>query len=191
MLLDFLNQLPDKRRAQARQYQLGFIIFFSVLAILSGATSYREIESFFEVHFNKFKLRFKLKWKKRPAYTTIRNILQGIDQKEFEKVFRNYTKTILSLENDLNTRIIAIDGKVLKHSFDHFHDKKALHILNAFSSESKLIIAHSEISQKTNEIPAATELIRELSLNNCIFTLDALHCQKETFKEIKKTAMMQ
>jgi len=190
MLLDFLNQLPDTRRAQARQYQLGFIIFFSILAILSGATSYREIESFFEVHFKKLKLLFKLEWKKRPAYTTIRNILQGINKNEFEKVFRNYTETITSLDKSLNTRVIAIDGKVLRHSFDHFQDKKALHILNAFTSDSKLVIAHSEINQKTNEIPAATQLIRELGLNNCIFTLDALHCQKETLKEIKKTAMM-
>ncbi|MEI7474998.1 MAG: transposase family protein [bacterium] len=85
MLLDFLNQIPDARRNQAKQYELRFIIFFSILAILSGAASYREIESFFEIHFGKLKSRFKLKWKKRPAYTTIRNILQGINKNELEK----------------------------------------------------------------------------------------------------------
>ncbi|MEI7474256.1 MAG: transposase family protein [bacterium] len=84
MLLDFLNQIPDARRNQAKQYELRFIIFFSILAILSGAASYREIESFFEIHFGKLKSRFKLKWKKRPAYTTIRNILQGINKNELE-----------------------------------------------------------------------------------------------------------
>lgn len=190
MLLEFLNQIPDTRRNQAKQYELGFIIFFSTLALLSGATSYREIEGFFEIHFRKLKTKFKLEWKKRPAYTTIRNILQGIDKKEFEKTFRDYTKAVVNIDNSLNTRIIAIDGKVLKHSFDHFQDKKALNILNAFTCESKLVIAHMEISQKTNEIPAATELIKELGLNNCVFTLDAMHCQKETLKEIKKMVMM-
>jgi len=190
MLLDFLNQITDTRRAQAKQYELGHIIFFSILAILSGADSYRGIETFFEVHFKKLKSTFKLKWKKRPAYTTIRNILQGINKNDFEKGFRDYTDAVIKLEHSIDARIIAIDGKVLKHSFDHFQDKKALHMLNAFTSESKLVIAHSEISQKTNEIPAATKLIKELDLDNCIFTLDALHCQKETLKVIKKTAMM-
>lgn len=191
MLLELLNKIPDARRAQARQYEIGFIIFFSILAILSGAASYREIESFFEVHFKKLKLVFKLKWKRWPAYTTIRNILQGMNKNELEKAFRNYTEAVTKLDKSLNTRIIAIDGKVLKHSFDHFQDKKALNILTAFRTESKLVIAHSEISQKTNEIPAATELIKELGLIHCIFTLDAMHCQKETLKQIKKTAMMQ
>ena len=54
---------------------------------------------------------------------------------------------------------------------------------------SKLVIADSEICQKTNEIPAATKLIEELELKNCIFTMDDFHCQKETLKEIKKMAM--
>ena len=129
MLLDYLNQLPDARRAQAKQYQHGFIIFFSILAILSGATSNREIESFFEIHFRKLKTLFKLKCKKRPAYTTIRNILQGINKDELENIFRDYSKTITNLEKSIDTRVIEIDVKVLRHSFEHFQDKKALNML--------------------------------------------------------------
>ena len=190
MLLEFLDQIPDTRRAQGKTYQLSFMIFFSILAILSGAEGYRGIESFFEIHLKKLKRKFNLKWKKRPAYTTVRNILKGVDEEEFEKAFRDYSKAIASLESSTKTRTIAIDGKVLRHSFDNFEDKKALNILNAFASEAKLVIAHSEVEQKTNEIPAAVALIKELGLSNCIFTLDALHCQKETVKEIKKGAMM-
>jgi hypothetical protein len=191
MLLDILRQMSDARRNQAKQYELGHIIFLSILAILSGCNSYREIENFFEVHFAKLKAHFKLKWKKRPAYTTVRNIIQGTNKDELEQSFRDYTQKIKNTSNSLDTRIIAIDGKVLRHSFDNFKDKKALHILNAFSTEGKLVLAHYEISQKSNEIPAATELIKELGLTDRIFTLDALHCQKKTLAEIKKTAMMQ
>ena len=79
---------------------------------------------------------------------------------------------------------------MLRHSFDNFQDKKALNILYAFTCESKLVIAHMDVCQKTSEIHAATELIMELALNNCIFTLDAMHCQIETLKAIKKTEMM-
>ena len=34
------------------------------------------------------------------------------------------------------------------------------------------------VAEKSNEIPTAPELIEALGLKNCLFTLDAEHCQK-------------
>ena len=34
------------------------------------------------------------------------------------------------------------------------------------------------VAEKSNEIPAAPELIEVLGLRGCLFTLDAEHCQK-------------
>lgn len=67
---------------------------------------------------------------------------------------------------------------MLRSSFDHFKEQKAIQILSAFVSNSRLILAHEEIAAKTNEIPTAQKLITELSLSAYIFTFDALHCQK-------------
>lgn len=58
-------------------------------------------------------------------------------------------------------------------------DKKALHMLEAFATGVDLIIGHVEIDSKSNEIPAVQEFIRESGLDGCIFTMDALHCQKK------------
>ena len=43
-------------------------------------------------------------------------------------------------------------------------------------------MAHVELDDKTNEIPVAQALIAELHLQGCLFTFDALHCQKKTFQ---------
>ena len=43
MLQNFLFKIKDHRRAQGRRYQLGHILFFSVLAILSGGDNYRAL----------------------------------------------------------------------------------------------------------------------------------------------------
>jgi hypothetical protein len=78
----------------------------------------------------------------------------------------------------LRMPVIALDGKTLKGSFDHLNDRKAAQALSAFASEAAILLAHSEIDVKSNEIPAAQRMIKELGLTGVLFTADALHCQK-------------
>ena len=76
-------------------------------------------------------------------------------------------------------RVIALDGKAPKGSFDNFRDRKAAQVLHAFDTSSNLLLAHLDISGKSNEIPAVQQLLAELDLARHIVTLDALHCQKK------------
>ena len=76
-------------------------------------------------------------------------------------------------------RTIALDGKVLRRSFDNFTDRKAAQLLHAFDTEAGLVLAHIDIDEKSNEIPAAQQLLGELQVAHSIITLDALHCQKK------------
>jgi hypothetical protein len=77
---------------------------------------------------------------------------------------------------------VALDGKALKGSFDAFNDAKARQILSAFAADTALVLAHIEIDEKSNEIPAAQELLEELDVAGHIVTLDAMHCQKKLSK---------
>jgi len=74
-------------------------------------------------------------------------------------------------------RVVALDGKTLRGSFDHLDDRAAAQVLSAFASEGALILAHQEIAEG-DEIAAAQALIEELGLSGVLFTADALHCQK-------------
>lgn len=180
MLLTIFSEILDTRRNQAKQYDLQHVLLFSVIAIISGADSYRKIESFIEENFKKLKKRFKIKWKKPPGYTTIRFILQGVDKKELEKAFRKYSKNLAKLDlKNKKYAFVSLDGKTLRGSFDNFHDKKVIQIFSAFLTGKNIILAHEKIeNQKTNEIPIAQKLIKELNIGKVIFTLDALHAQK-------------
>ncbi len=77
---------------------------------------------------------------------------------------------------------IALDGKTLRGSFDRFQDQKALQVLSALTTDRTLILGHVLIgaTDKSHEIPAARQLIHELGLTGRLFTLDALHCQKNS-----------
>ena len=179
MLLNALQKIPDHRRGQGRMYDLASLLLISILAMLSQADSYRKIELFIKTHFKLLKREFKLKWKKPPGYTTIRNIIQGTDSDALEKAFRSYSKALLSHPHQ-KTLVLSCDGKTLRGSFDYFHDKKAIQILSVFATDERIILAHEDIEdKKTNEIPRMQKVIKELELENCLFTADALNCQKK------------
>ena len=147
-----------------------------MFAILSGVTSYRKVQAFIVERYETLDELFELNWKRLPAYTTIRDIIQRTETEELERSFREHAFSLIDSKKD--RQFIACDGKVLKGSFDHFEDQKAIQILSAFASDSKIILAHEEIATKTNEIPTARYLMKQLGLTGCVFTLDALHCQK-------------
>lgn len=181
MIITFLDDLKDHRRPQGQRYELRFIVLFSIMAILSNAKSYRDIARFIKKQFKKLQKDFGLKWAKAPAYTTVRNIIQGLDKQELESCFRVYTQSLLKASK-ADPIGVAVDGKVLRGSYDYFQDKKAIQVLSFFDTESELILAHETIDVKTNEIPVAQVLIPQLELEGVVYTLDALHCQKKTFE---------
>jgi hypothetical protein len=109
----------------------------------------------------------------------IRYILHRLSAEEVEKVFREHAANLNCGPEGANTRVVAFDGKTLKGSFDSFTDAKAKQLLSAFAVDTGLVLAHIEIEEKTNEIPAMQQLLAELGLAGHIATADAMHCQKK------------
>lgn len=186
MIATFIDDLKDHRRAQGQRYELKFIILFSIMALSSNAKSYRDIERFIRNHIEVLKRDFKIKWRKPPGYTTIRNILLGVDGLELEACFRAYTQSLLEENKTKAIKGIAMDGKVLRGSFDYFKDKRATQIVSMFETSDKMILAHEVIDEKTNEIPVIQALLMDLDLEGYCYTMDALHCQKKLLRQPKK-----
>ena len=180
MLQSFLSKIKDHRRPQGRRYTLEHILSFTILAVLSGATSYRKVHAFIKTHYDTLNQLFGLNWKRLPAYTSLREIIQGTSSAEVEACFRVYSADLAASQTPC--RWVGFDGKVLRGSFDHFQDQKAIQVLSAFWAESRIILAHEEIAEKTNEIPTAQALFAQLGLSDCLFTFDALHCQEKTLE---------
>jgi hypothetical protein len=182
-LLDVLTDVPDPRRAQGQLYKLPYVLLFSILAIVTGCNSYRGIVTFITVHRQKLNAAFSLKWKRAPAHTAVRYILQGLDPATVEAAFRRHAAQLQAAHTTPGQGSIALDGKTLRGSFDKFNDRAAAQVLSAFATDSALVLAHVDIAEKSNEIPAAQALLAELGIaRDTIVTLDALHCQKNISK---------
>lgn len=177
-LLDLLGTIPDPRRPQGRMYTLPHLVLFAILAVVAGANSYRGIHSFIDVHLDRLKAAFGLGWRRAPAYTSIRLVLQTLDPAEVERVLRIHAAVLADQIGCEGVRVVAFDGKTLRGSFDHFADRAAVHLVSAFDVTSGLILGHIEVGGKENEIPAVQHLLAALGLANRIVTADAMHCQK-------------
>jgi len=178
-LLDALADVPDPRRAQGQLYKLPHVLLFSILAIVTGCNSYRGIVTFIPVHRRRLNAVFGLKWRRAPAHTAIRYILQGMDPAAVEVAFRRHAALLQAARVTPGQGSIALDGKTLRGSFDKFNDRAAAQVLSAFATDTALVLAHMDIAEKSNEIPAAQTLLAELGVGDgAIVTLDALHCQK-------------
>ena len=179
-LLSLFSQVSDPRRDQGKMYPLAPILLFTVLAMLAGARSYRQVHAFIRTHLDRLNGEFGSSLRRAPAYSSVRFILHGLDAEEMERAFRNHAAVLaeVPVEGASTPVAVAIDGKTLRGSFDAFHDRKAAHVLSAFAADGQIILGHLAISQKSNEIPAAQDMIATLGLTGRLFTLDAVHCQK-------------
>jgi DDE_Tnp_1-associated len=186
-LLNLLTDVPDPRRAEGKLYALPYVLLFSILAIVSGSNSYRGIVTFIDVHRHRLNAAFGLRWRRAPAHTAIRDILQGLDPAAVEAAFRRHATLLQTARATSGPGSIALDGKTLRGSFDNFHDQTAAQILSAFATDTALVLAHVEVDDKSNEIPAAQALLAELGVpHGAIVTLDALHCQKNISRSPQK-----
>ena len=98
---------------------------------------------------------FGVALKRAPSVNTLRGVLQELDGDALEEAFRRHAEGLLPVTEPGWMPVIALDGKTLKGSFDHLNDQKAAQALSAFASEAAILLAHSEINVKSNEIPAA------------------------------------
>ena len=162
--MSLLRTIPDPRRAEGKRYGLPHVLLFSILAIVTGADSYRGICTFIKVHRKRLNAGFGIDWKRAPAHTAIRYILHGLNPADVEISFRAHAANLNGGAAARGPRVLALDGKALRASFDAFNDRKAKQVLSAFAVDTNLVLAHIEIDEKSNEIPAAQTLLQSWML---------------------------
>ena len=69
---------------------------------------------------------FGARFRRAPAVNTLRGLFQALDPAEIEAAFRWHAQSLDARHRRAGSRrVIALDGKTLKRSFDHLNDVKA------------------------------------------------------------------
>ncbi len=180
-LIKAFQSLPDYREVKVTKNNPGEILLLSLMAILSGAEGFSDMATWMKARKRSIE-KLLGKHFSVPAYTTIRNVFLRIDMEAVNRLQREWIESIRPKENETKKEAITIvsaDGKTMRGSGSKALNEKARHIVSLFLSESKLTLAHYEVEEKSNEIPALVALLEELDMKECIITMDAMHTQKK------------
>lgn len=115
-----------------------------------------------------------------PSHDTFSRVFRALDPAQFRRCFQDFMGRFAETCGG----VIAIDGKVLRRSFDTASAKSALHMVSAWGCEQRLVLGQIATDAKSNEITAVPKLLEMLSLKGCIVTVDALNCQREIARQI-------
>jgi hypothetical protein len=109
-----------------------------------------------------------------PSHDTFSRLFRLLDPPQFQAAFQRF----MARFSEQCQGVVAIDGKVLRRSFDQASGKSALHMVSAWGCEQRMVLAQIATDAKSNEITAVPELLKLLSLKGTIVTTDALNCQR-------------
>ena len=180
--LEHFTHLDDPRLNSHRNFRhnLGEILIISILATICGADGWVEIERF-GLAKESWLMTFLELPNGIPSHDTFARVFALLDPARFEKCFNQW---IASLNVDLTNEIIALDGKTLRGSGNKRQKQPALHLVSAWTTKNRLMLAQVKTAEKSNEITAIPELLEMLNIQDAIITIDAMGCQVGIAKQI-------
>jgi predicted transposase YbfD/YdcC len=182
------KKVPDIRLKGMIDYPLAEILLVAFFAVLSGAETFTQMSKFGKVRAEWFKGFLKFK-NGTPSHDTFRRVFSLIDPNALQSLTVDFLmENMQRIKAALNIspsgpRLINIDGKQARgtgRSRGKNGSIPNLQTLNVYDASSSICIAMKCIDQKSNEIPAAQEVLPFLDIKGAIVTCDALNTQKNT-----------
>jgi predicted transposase YbfD/YdcC len=179
-LLDHFASLPDPRIERHRWHKLSDIVVIAVCAVLCGAESYPAIEDFGQEREEWLRQFLELP-AGIPSHDTFNRVFRLLDPVQFQGCFLRWMQAVAEVTAG---EVVALDGKVLRRSFEKGTAKRAIHMVSAWASENGVVLGQRKVDTKSNEITAIPALLELLALKGCIVTIDAMGCQRAIAQKI-------
>jgi predicted transposase YbfD/YdcC len=175
-----LEGLPDPRLDRRKRHRLVDILMLAICGALCSVDNFVELERFGRAKESWFRTFLELP-NGIPSHDTFGRVLALLDPQAFREVFLRWAQ---SLASELRVAHVAIDGKTLRGSVDRANGKLPIQMVSAWAVDAGLVLGQVKTADKSNEITAVPKLLEMLQLKGCLVTLDALHCQKETVRQL-------
>lgn len=178
--LRFFTDLPDPRAANA-VHRLGDILVIAVCAVICGADSWVDVQTFGNAKRSWLSTFLELP-RGIPSHDTFGRVFAVLDPDAFERCFEKW----MSAVRRSGTRLVAIDGKSIRRSFEHAWDTSGMaHLVSAFAAENGVTFAQVATAGQGQELAAMRQLLGMLALDETtVVTLDALGCQRDIAQQI-------
>ena len=166
--------IRDPRVGGRTTYRLLTIIIIVLFGLICGCDNWKAMELF---------ARTRKRWLSQfidldsgvPSHQTLARVFSLIEPTELERCLREWVQIMCQLFTD---DIIAIDGKTSRGSSHKKSNKRATHLINAYSHRLSATLGSEPTPDKSNEIKGIPILLKALDIKNKIITIDAMGTQK-------------
>lgn len=172
-------QLPEFRRAQALGYPVAGMICLIVMALATGVRQGPDDLAKFADTLSNPQLRALGFRRDRhtgrhrcPQKTTFTRVLAEVNAEVLQRLLLDWQRR---LTGPIQDSLVIVDGKKMRHG--------GVEMVNASTGQGQYL-GGVITENKSNEIPAARQLLKTLDLANKVVLSDALHTQVETGQQI-------
>lgn len=166
--------LTDPRRAGV-VHPLINIVTIALCATIAGADDFVAMADWARQH-EDWLGRFLDLSRGIPSHDRLNMVFRRLKPAEFERCLVAWLD---ALHDTSGGRLLAIDGKAARRSFDHATAKGALHMVGVWAVSQRMSIAQVAVESKSNEITAIPEVLKLVELCGAVVSIDAMGCQAE------------
>ncbi len=171
--------LEDPRNGNAGLHNFHELLVIALCTVLCGSQGAVDMAAFARAK-ETFLCGFLELKNGLPSHDTFIRLFRNLDPDQFRSSFQQF----MAKFSEQCQGVVAIDGKVLRGSFDRASGKSALHMVSAWGCELRMVLAQVATDAKSNEIIAVPKLLEMLTLKGTIVTVDALNCQRAIAQQI-------
>jgi predicted transposase YbfD/YdcC len=170
-LLEHFGEVRDPREPAKVRYPLAEVLLLVVAASICSCDDYDEIVEWGGTNLA-FLRRFSEFHFGVPGSDWLRVVMNRIDPTLFQACFTAWATSLRPDAADL----IAIDGKTSRRSHDRRRGQKPLHLVSAWATTQRLVLAQEAVDAKQNECGAIPEVLARLNIRGALITIDAIAC---------------
>ncbi len=179
-LSDHFRAVPEYRRRMG-WYPLFALLGLTACAYLAGAPrGQKDLAAFARRLSSRQRAALGVRRNARdeypaPSQPTFSRMFEHVSEEQIEAALLDHQAQVRGAPP--SDEIVVLDGKVPKHS-------RGLNVVTAVTAPSLHLLGTEVVAEKTNEIPAVRALCERLELDGRLVSIDALHTQSETARQI-------
>lgn len=179
-IADCFVDLTDPRVDRTRRHALLDIVTIAVCAVICGADTWVDVAAWG---------RAKQDWLQAwlvlpngiPSHDTFGRVFARIDPAQFATGFLRWVQAAVVAAP---AEVIALDGKTVRRSGAPRSGTGPLHLVSAWATAQRLVLAQAAVDEKANELTVLPDLLAQLLLTDQIVTIDAMGCHKGIARQI-------
>jgi predicted transposase YbfD/YdcC len=181
-ILQWLVTAYDPRQQAKVKHLMKDIIAIVFFAELANASEWIEIYLFAAAHEQTLRKYLSLP-NGIPSHDTIQRVIAMAAPECLQEFRKRWNEVMSGSIGDKIRKILSIDRKT--QCGNASPEQKANHIVSAVDNNG-LCLGEVLVNEKSNEITAIPELLKTLNIKGQIVTIDAMGCQTDIAKRIKR-----